>query len=357
MSGIEYLNKIKSELPIDKQDKLAVLGNNYEKRWVLLFAHIFILNFWVCSLYHQLTLNLKDLLKDEDFSKYLIDLWYKFIVIVKDKLNQLRLTEIGVRVAQEMDPQSSLTFLESLLNSLPIPLSALPPSLKPDSIKPFDDVKPPTKTECEAYVLARISIAHYDLLLGNLDKTKEAMDVCERVLDSLDGVEASVTGAWLRVSGDYFKSKAEYAPFYRTTLLYISCAGLDQLERSEQIQRSHDLAIAALLGDTIYNFGELLTHPVLNALNGTQLEWLKDLIYVFNQGDISTFETSTAQLSQEPLLYESQPFLRQKICLMALIECVFKRPSHDRVMSFSTIGNETKLPIDEVEHLIMKALS
>jgi 26S proteasome regulatory subunit N9 len=50
------------------------------------------------------------------------------------------------------------------------------------------------------------------------------------------------------------------------------------------------------------------------------------------------------------------PFLRQKICLMALIESVFARGSYDRTMSFQTISEETRLPLDEVEHLIMKAL-
>jgi 26S proteasome regulatory subunit N9 len=50
------------------------------------------------------------------------------------------------------------------------------------------------------------------------------------------------------------------------------------------------------------------------------------------------------------------PFLRQKICLMALIESVFARGTYDRTMSFQTISEETRLPLDEVEHLIMKAL-
>lgn len=42
---------------------------------------------------------------------------------------------------------------------------------------------------------------------------------------------------------------------------------------------------------------------------------------------------------------------------MALIESVFKRPTSDRVLPFSIIAKETKLPSDEVEHLVMKALS
>ena len=42
---------------------------------------------------------------------------------------------------------------------------------------------------------------------------------------------------------------------------------------------------------------------------------------------------------------------------MALIESVFRRPADDRAIPFATIAAETKLPEDEVEHLVMKALS
>lgn len=35
----------------------------------------------------------------------------------------------------------------------------------------------------------------------------------------------------------------------------------------------------------------------------------------------------------------------------------FKRPSNNRVLTFSEIASETKLPVTEVEFLVMKALS
>lgn len=41
---------------------------------------------------------------------------------------------------------------------------------------------------------------------------------------------------------------------------------------------------------------------------------------------------------------------------MALIESVFKRPANNRTMTFQTVAEETRLPVDEVEHLVMKAL-
>ncbi|KAJ2936105.1 hypothetical protein H1R20_g989, partial [Candolleomyces eurysporus] len=40
----------------------------------------------------------------------------------------------------------------------------------------------------------------------------------------------------------------------------------------EHLLRAHDLSISAFLGDTIYSFGELLMHPILDSLDGTQHE-------------------------------------------------------------------------------------
>jgi 26S proteasome regulatory subunit N9 len=41
---------------------------------------------------------------------------------------------------------------------------------------------------------------------------------------------------------------------------------------------------------------------------------------------------------------------------MALIDSVFRRNANDRTMAFQTIAEETRLPLNEVEHLVMKAL-
>jgi 26S proteasome regulatory subunit N9 len=43
--------------------------------------------------------------------------------------------------------------------------------------------------------------------------------------------------------------------------------------------------------------------------------------------------------------------------LAALTETVFRRPPHDRALTFETISRETKVKPMEIEHLVMKALS
>jgi hypothetical protein len=66
------------------------------------------------------------------------------------------------------------------------------------------------------------------------------------------------------------QAKAEYAPYYKHSLLYLACVDVaTDLTSEERLLRAHDLGISAFLGDTIYNFGELvsryvnLKHPLL----------------------------------------------------------------------------------------------
>ena len=99
-----------------------------------------------------------------------------------------------------------------------------------------------------------------------------------------------------------------------------------------------------------------LMHPILSSLDETQHEWIKKLLFTFNAGDIGKFEALAPLFPKEPILQQNHPFLRQKICLMALIESVFRRNRDSRVIDFQTIATETRLDVGDVEHLVMKAL-
>ncbi len=55
------------------------------------------------------------------------------------------------------------------------------------------------------------------------------------------------------------QAKAEFADYYRNSLRYLACVDIEKdLTAAERIERAHDLGIAALLGQSIYNFGELV---------------------------------------------------------------------------------------------------
>ncbi|KAF8259091.1 hypothetical protein EI94DRAFT_1774019 [Lactarius quietus] len=280
------------------------------------------------KLWHQLTQKVDEFFDHPLAKLYRVDVYTRFVRDFEERLNPLRLAEMGIKISQDIDnPAQHLEFLTDLL-------SRVSREKSPD-----------------AHVLVLSTLAHAKLF-------KTDIDAAWKILDNLDGVENSVNGAYYRVAADYYKAKAEYAPYYRDSLLYLACVDLEKdMSQDERLLRAHDLALSAFLAETIYNFGELLMHPILDSLDGTPHEWIKKLLFTFNEGNIGKFEAQSPLFGQEPILMGNYPFLRQKICLMALIESVFARGAYDRTMSFQTISEETRLPLDEVEHLIMKALS
>lgn len=149
----------------------------------------------------------------------------------------------------------------------------------------------------------------------------------------------------------------DFAAYYKNALLYLACISLEDLRLEERQSRAYDLSMSALVSDSIYNFGELLLHPILDSLDDTPNEWLRDLLFAFNSGDLKAYETLVSNIQKNNLLASNKGFLYQKISLAALTELAFRRPPHERALTFATISQETRVARSEIEHLIMKALS
>jgi len=339
----EFISQLRNEAPEDLKPSLDTFSDLYQRK-----------------LWYQLTIAIQEFLTLPTSFPFQIPLYNNFITDFENKINSLKLVEISVVVSQRFtDGNDALEFLSKLADKLK-------PVEKKDD-EPAGASKAggasakatQLETNAEAYVLARMSAAHFCLLLGKTKETESAMDECRAIIDRLDSVDTSVRAGFYRVSADYFKWEAAYASYYKTSLLYLACLPnvTVDLDLESRIQRAHDLGLAALLGDTIYNFGELLQHQILESLTGTPFEWIRSLLFAFNEGNLGIFESLTPRFPEEPILQNSYPFLRQKICLMALIDAVFRRSVTDRIMPFEVIASETKLPINEVEHLVMKALS
>lgn len=56
----------------------------------------------------------------------------------------------------------------------------------------------------------------------------------------------------------FTKAKLAYPQYYHNALLFLSSVSLDELTDVEKQERAFELAISALLGEGLYNFGELV---------------------------------------------------------------------------------------------------
>lgn len=77
----------------------------------------------------------------------------------------------------------------------------------------------------------------------------------------------------------------------------------------------------------------------------------------FNTGNVTEFETLKKKWATNPLLAANENKLRTKVILLAIMEMTFRRSANERQLSFEDVANATKLPVDQVELFVMKAIA
>ena len=95
---------------------------------------------------------------------------------------------------------------------------------------------------------------------------KEKLEACKAVLVDFAELDSSVNSAYYRVSALLQKTMGEAGEFYTCSLLYLAYTPLDTLSLEERQALAFDLGLAALCAEKLYQFGELLLHPILKCL-------------------------------------------------------------------------------------------
>lgn len=301
------------------------------------------------KLWHQLTEKLTTFFYDDRSKSFRLRLYNQFVNKFLDKINQLSAVDFLLQSLRENENiEESLQYLQDLQQEFK----------KIDEKKQRNDG---LKPHVDGNLLLDIEIARVKLAEGDLVEVRDKLDAIGKILEVQDSVPLRVTGAFYSCNASYYQVKKDFNNFYYTSLLYLSTISSDEqnhrLTKLEQQQLAYNLCIAALLGDHIYNFGELLNHPIISSISGDkEYEWLFRFLNALTEGDFHKFdEISKERIPRVPTLAQHESFLRQKICLMTLVESVFAKSI--RTLSFQDIADATFLPIDSVEHLVMRSIS
>jgi 26S proteasome regulatory subunit N9 len=330
------------------------------------------------KLWHQLTVKLEQLIEDDRVQRdgFLIALYQNFIAGFAHKINLLNLSFFAVTVAKQMPPQVSvitihqITPTATLLPSPPFPpTSSHPPSLPllQDGLAFINDVisnleasNAPGSTQ--PILFLRMQAAQYHQLLGNLSDTKSMLDQGRTTLDSLTDADPAVSGSVHYVSMQIAKETQAYADFYRSSLQYLAFISYETLTEEMRVSLAVDISLSALMGEDIYNFGELLLHPILNTLRENKSYiWLLEILECFDAGDIHAYDAlcskHAAALNAQPALVAHERKLREKVTIAALLEMIGSLPAEARSLALVDIAAKTKLPVEGVELLLMRALA
>lgn len=296
------------------------------------------------KLWHQLTEELKILVHNPEIED-LPGLYEHFIKEFQAKLNPVSLVQILVGITRS-----------SMAGSVTDALAFLVAHLTPES----DASKTVVTVSGEAHVLLLSEVGRLRLRAADNEGCKEAIETSRALVDATFEMAPVVHSAFYQAAAEYHKVVGTPSEFFKNALQFLAYTTPESLAVAEQHQWAFDIGIAALVGQDIYNFGEVLSHTIVTSLEGGEHAWLYDLLVAFHKGSLVQYhavcERASKFMSEQPALVASEEFLRQKITLLALMELAFTR-ALDRNLSFSDVATACNLPPKEVEYLLMRAMS
>lgn len=241
------------------------------------------------KLWHELTQKLRTVFDDEAFEPYLHDIFIGFVSEFGHKLNLLSFAKFAHSVAKDMDQDSAVMLLK----------------------KQVEDMKElkghPTS---EPILLLEMSIAEQYIDITHMDDCKELLDSGLKKLDEMSEVrllsdrrcsdhhlrdrlvlfipaavvwllacddhlvnncytrsqvDPAVSAAVHNVAALFAKARQDFSGYYRAALQFLCYVSLDDLPQDDQLVLARDISLAALLGDSVYSFAELLLHPVVRS--------------------------------------------------------------------------------------------
>lgn len=322
---LDFLEELASDQPELASD-ISQLASLYQKK-----------------LWHQLSLKLEAIFALPAFNKgdLTLRMYNHFISDFASKINLLKLAQFAVHTSKyQPSAKDSISFLEGVV----VKLEEMKLARSPEPI-----------------LFIKMHIAQHHLESGSVSDTKKLVEEGKKSLDEISDADPSVSAAVYYVSSLYFKVISDYAEFYKSSLMYLSFIVSDSLQADFKLRLAVDVSLAALLGEQIYSFGQLLQHPIVNVLVGPEYGWLHELLQAFNNGDMHTYDTLcvkyATQLNGQPALVEHERRLREKITIMCLMDMISSLPAEQRRIALTDIAVRTKLEADGVEFLLMKALS
>mmetsp|Transcript_11938 Transcript_11938/g.19792 ORF Transcript_11938/g.19792 Transcript_11938/m.19792 type:complete len:408 (-) Transcript_11938:215-1438(-) len=309
------------------------------------------------KLWHQLTIAVLPFVSDEknlrttpEGTNSFLVLYDKVVTTVEKKLNALSLARIASHVADSLvstDGTAAKAVLENLVTEQSARLG-LPATLYLQSKLHLLSLNLLEK-QGDWNDKVQLAVIH-DALKKNASKLQEM---------TVDTSTTMVHSAHYECSMKYRKAVGPPEAFFTEALAYLNYTPLDQMENPHAL--AMDTCLAALTGEGVFHFGQVVTTPILSALEGTPEAWLMEFMHCMAKGDVVLFQNLSGQyatqIQSQPALVARAPAVKEKITLLALVNMVFERPSGERTLTFQDVADRIHVPIDQVELVVMRALS
>jgi len=292
-----------------------------------------------CRLWHDLTapiLQYVTTLEKEQPNQVLIDFYNLFIGDLEAKINYLKYARMVVICSRKyMKKEEANEFLKKISERL--------------------------RVEREAQLLIEIEMAANLLFMGKLVECGDELIKLKSEIEKFQSPDIIIYSEFYKAYALYFDRRRDYEQFYQYALQYLAYTPESIIEARDKIEWSIKMGMAVLLGKTIYNIGELVEKDILKSLTNTEYIWLYNLLQAMDNAKVSEFLNAIQEYRPKieaiPEIKESMEYIHVKIKILALLDLVFRRQKEDRTITFSTVAKITEVKEEEVEWLLIKAMS
>jgi 26S proteasome regulatory subunit N9 len=87
---------------------------------------------------------------------------------------------------------------------------------------------------------------------------KTTLDEHKDIIEGLVGAESVVHAAYYRAACNYFGAVGPADKFYKSALMFLAYTNYDDMKANERFDLAVNISIAALTGDGVFNFGEVV---------------------------------------------------------------------------------------------------
>jgi 26S proteasome regulatory subunit N9 len=121
------------------------------------------------------------------------------------------------------------------------------------------------------------------------------------------------------------------------------------------------MCLSSLVGEKMFNTSEFIEKDFFKILSNSKYDWIFKLILSFNSAKVEQFEQMLNNykdnINSEEILKNNFQLIQVKIRIAALLDLIFQKNKNERVLSFKEISQVCYCSMNDIEILLVKAMS
>jgi len=163
-------------------------------------------------------------------------------------------------------------------------------------------------------------------------------------LNELNTSDTAVYSSFYFACTELNRKKGNPEEYYKNAIQYLEYTDITLIDQNVRVEFAYNFGLSALIGKEIFNYGEILEHPIIEVLRGSNFEWLGESLSIFNRGSIEDWkhfqEVHKDILNSIPELVNNIVLLDQKISIMSIINLFFSLDSKERRLPISSLSTK-----------------